>query len=235
MEHPSKSRTGNKVRTYILYAIGEIALVMIGILLALQVNNWNEQRINDKKEREYMVQLLEDAREDSVFFENRVAILEQDRRAWIALVFEENLHWSDSVQVALSDSTILFWTRTVHESFLINNNPNPFENIESKTIKETLRRYQNTHNYLSQAMELKNRIIEEYGVPLQLKYSIQLNKVESGKLSITDASIFLKSQDIQAAIGVFLQFNDVAIIQIPSFLEQNHLLIQQLEQELGSS
>ena len=29
---------------YLLYAIGEIALVMIGILLALQVNNWNEHR-----------------------------------------------------------------------------------------------------------------------------------------------------------------------------------------------
>lgn len=35
----------NKVSTYILYAIGEIVLVMIGILLALQVNNWNEDRI----------------------------------------------------------------------------------------------------------------------------------------------------------------------------------------------
>lgn len=33
-----------KVTSYILYAIGEIFLVMIGILLALQVNNWNEER-----------------------------------------------------------------------------------------------------------------------------------------------------------------------------------------------
>ncbi|MCH2193692.1 DUF6090 family protein [Kordia sp.] len=34
----------NKFKNYILYAIGEILLVMIGILLALQVNNWNETR-----------------------------------------------------------------------------------------------------------------------------------------------------------------------------------------------
>lgn len=34
----------NKIRSYFLYAIGEVALVMIGILLALQVNNWNEVR-----------------------------------------------------------------------------------------------------------------------------------------------------------------------------------------------
>ena len=34
----------NKLSSYLLYAIGEIALVMIGILLALYVNNWNEER-----------------------------------------------------------------------------------------------------------------------------------------------------------------------------------------------
>ncbi len=39
----------NKVTAYILYAVGEIILVMVGILLALQVNNWNEQRSQRKK------------------------------------------------------------------------------------------------------------------------------------------------------------------------------------------
>lgn len=34
----------NRVTQYLVYALGEIALVMIGILLALQVNNWNEER-----------------------------------------------------------------------------------------------------------------------------------------------------------------------------------------------
>ena len=40
----------NKASTYLLYAIGEIALVMIGILLALQVNNWNEDIAKREKE-----------------------------------------------------------------------------------------------------------------------------------------------------------------------------------------
>jgi hypothetical protein len=39
-----KMLTENKFSKYLLYAIGEILLVMIGILLALQVNNWNENR-----------------------------------------------------------------------------------------------------------------------------------------------------------------------------------------------
>ena len=39
----------NKTSKYLKYAIGEIILVMIGILLAMQVNNWNESRIQKKQ------------------------------------------------------------------------------------------------------------------------------------------------------------------------------------------
>ena len=38
----------NKPLKYFRYAFGEIVLVMIGILLALQVNNWNEERKDQK-------------------------------------------------------------------------------------------------------------------------------------------------------------------------------------------
>lgn len=40
-----------RVRNYFLYAIGEILLVVIGILIALQVNDWNENLKNENKER----------------------------------------------------------------------------------------------------------------------------------------------------------------------------------------
>ena len=40
----------NKTSRYFKYAIGEIILVVIGILIALQINNWNENRINANKE-----------------------------------------------------------------------------------------------------------------------------------------------------------------------------------------
>lgn len=39
---------------YLLYALGEIILVVIGILIALQINNWNEE----KKDRRYEVKML---------------------------------------------------------------------------------------------------------------------------------------------------------------------------------
>ena len=45
---------------YLLYAIGEIALVVIGILIALQVNNWNEDRINRLEEEQILHHLHEE-------------------------------------------------------------------------------------------------------------------------------------------------------------------------------
>ncbi len=46
----------NKVRKYLVYALGEIFLVVIGILIALQINNWNEER----KQEEEAVKVLKD-------------------------------------------------------------------------------------------------------------------------------------------------------------------------------
>ena len=47
------------IRKYLLYAAGEILLVMIGILLALQVNNWNELKQQQRMERTMVNNLYE--------------------------------------------------------------------------------------------------------------------------------------------------------------------------------
>jgi hypothetical protein len=52
-----KLLTQNRVTQYLIYALGEIMLVMIGILLALQVNNWNEERKELKEEEKILANL----------------------------------------------------------------------------------------------------------------------------------------------------------------------------------
>ena len=55
------------LKRYIIYAIGEIMLVMIGILLALQVNSWNDIRQAKIDEiRDKMVEEIEEARPDDL-------------------------------------------------------------------------------------------------------------------------------------------------------------------------
>ena len=50
----------NKTRKYLKYAIGEIILVVIGILIALQINNWNQQRLENKNEQQALINLKVD-------------------------------------------------------------------------------------------------------------------------------------------------------------------------------
>lgn len=57
----------NRAAKYLRYAIGEIVLVVIGILIALQINNWNSNRIDRQKEREYLQNFLEEMKGDSIF------------------------------------------------------------------------------------------------------------------------------------------------------------------------
>jgi hypothetical protein len=54
------SRPASPVGKYILYAIGEIVLVVIGILIALQINGWNEEKNNRIVEQSILTNLQED-------------------------------------------------------------------------------------------------------------------------------------------------------------------------------
>ncbi|MFC4269693.1 DUF6090 family protein [Polaribacter marinivivus] len=50
----------NRFNKYLLYAIGEIILVVIGILIALQINNWNTNRIEKNKNKELLIKLTKE-------------------------------------------------------------------------------------------------------------------------------------------------------------------------------
>lgn len=54
----------NRAGKYLLYAIGEIFLVVIGILLALQINNWNENRKERKLETSILNEILVNLEKD---------------------------------------------------------------------------------------------------------------------------------------------------------------------------
>ena len=72
---------------YLLYAIGEILLVMIGILLALQVNNWNEERKLKALEKQLLIGIKENI---------------QSNLSLIVEVIENNEFGSQSVGIVLN-------------------------------------------------------------------------------------------------------------------------------------
>ena len=56
--------TKNKLSKYLLYAIGEILLVVIGILIALQINNSNDQKKDKERETKYLTNIKIDLKKD---------------------------------------------------------------------------------------------------------------------------------------------------------------------------
>ncbi|GGE02027.1 DUF6090 family protein [Planktosalinus lacus] len=63
----------DNVRKYLLYAIGEIILVVIGILIALNINNWNSNRIQKHKETLHLNNIERDLKDQLTIIEYQLA------------------------------------------------------------------------------------------------------------------------------------------------------------------
>lgn len=61
-----------KFSKYLIYATGEIVLVVIGILIALQINNWNNNRLADRQMNSFLLGITEDLKLDVSQFDRRI-------------------------------------------------------------------------------------------------------------------------------------------------------------------
>ena len=67
----------NKTSKYLKYAIGEIVLVVIGILIALQINNWNEERKAKLSENQTLKNFVQDLKSDSISYSTNLQLLKE--------------------------------------------------------------------------------------------------------------------------------------------------------------
>jgi hypothetical protein len=89
----------NKPLKYARYAIGEIVLVMIGILLALQVNNWNEDRKSLKFEKRILIDLHNTIIDDYASLERSIRENELSKNSCEIILshFNDNIPYNDSL------------------------------------------------------------------------------------------------------------------------------------------
>jgi hypothetical protein len=120
-------------KKYVLYAIGEIALVVLGILIALQINNWNENIKNKTELKDLLLALKEDLIQDT--------LLISDKRPFIIdqYTFNESLR----TRVAKPEATVDTLIQIMHHEF----NPNWSEQITYNT---------NAYNSLNQTGLIEN-------------------------------------------------------------------------------
>lgn len=76
----------NRAVKYLRYAVGEILLVVIGILIALQINNWNGDRKENHSMKIALKSLIEDLGKDTLQLNLEIQSLEKDRQRLNAFI-----------------------------------------------------------------------------------------------------------------------------------------------------
>jgi len=103
--------TDNKFSKYLLYAVGEILLVVIGILIALQVDNWNEARLARQNELVVAQDIYLELLENREYLDETLKMWKQ-RKEYIRVLSDtlvsENLNITQKVFDSLLSGSLSF-------------------------------------------------------------------------------------------------------------------------------
>ncbi len=167
----------NKFSKYLIYAIGEILLVVIGILIALQINNWNENRVNTKKEifhlKNISNNLTYDLNEEII---PCIKKTEKQVKAYDLLksdFYEKNIISNDSIR-KLFFQNLSEWDLILNTVAFDNLKSIGMDIISNDTIKtQLLTLYGNKYPYI-QRIESENNKFHSDGVTTLLQNNVEL-------------------------------------------------------------
>lgn len=135
----------NKISKYLIYAIGEIVLVVIGILIALQINNWNEERKSSIAESQALLALKNEFEQNIERF--RIIIQKRDSaQADLRIYFDIITNDTLSTEEKARAKTISYFGGTwgVQNTVLVGLvNSGAIENIKNDTLKTLLASWPN--------------------------------------------------------------------------------------------
>jgi hypothetical protein len=227
----------NKLSRYMLYAIGEIALVMIGILLALQVNKWNEERTY-QKERDYL--LAELITEFESNFEelqktqriNKFIIAKND--STIMALKKLNFPGDEIVlSNILAESRILNLATFNPSDGLINSmlNTSNLEHVKDKTLRRNLL---NWSGYVNDLKENENESWDDRAPMADYLARISVFKYEQeleGNVHF-ESTVSLNPLELRNKLIHSRKLKNYVVEETERLVQKMQDIIQQLKQEI---
>ena len=191
--------SGNKTTRYLKYAFGEVILIMLGIFMALQLQNWNEKRKQEIQFKTTLEQLYNTITDDSWAYDNAARNAQNSVNT-----IDQLLNYNDSIpdqELPMAMWSIMFSRKTSNNSeslqILKNLNYNS-ENIEHTKLAEQLQSYATletikNNNYF----DVVNPKIDE----LLLKNNIAFPRLDAEKqnLGLVGDSTYYHREDIDNA------------------------------------
>ncbi len=183
----AKASGGAKAFKYTRYAIGEIVLVVIGIVIALQINNWNEQRKNANQELKLLQSFKIGLEKDLSDIDLNISVHTRGINSANMIL---NLLDSDQLY---NDSLAKHFSRVMMPSFFVNST-SAFETLKSKGIdlikNETLRKqlinvYDAQYSFF---LKVENQFSEEQNLGLRNVFSTRFEEAYKFDLDSSDLS-----------------------------------------------
>ena len=165
----------NKFTRYLVYAIGEIILVVIGILFALQINNWNSQRVDQRAIQNYYERMHEELQggmsQIDRYTEAIEPLISQNRRT-LEILDSGNRDSISALEETLGALGTM-WTITlrfpVTEEFL---NQDYLSKIYNDSIKQGLNRFK----YMKESIEKGSAYtMEQYNNTIEPFFNKHIN------------------------------------------------------------
>lgn len=141
-----KLLTENKLRKYLLYAVGEIVLVVIGILIALAINNWNEDRKTDVELKQISQNLIQEFESNQVALNRSLGDLKSAKNAGLEILSLMNPPKSklETIDVDSLIEMSLFFPNWKPTSFVLNElkSAGKLKSLKNNRLKELLFKYE---------------------------------------------------------------------------------------------
>lgn len=237
----------NKTSTYFKYAIGEIILVVIGILIALQINTWNELRKNNIEGLAILNNLKIELQEDLSITNETIASLKRRKQCsdylHKTIVNKTPITKADSSTISISLMRSGFIYKFV-PSFAVYNeiqNSGNLGLIKSDSIKKLLANYrsQTDENIrIEGPYELAIKNFEKKAVRYLSEVSNSSNKplLESYKLRNFNLDQLSTNADFLDALRHLSYITNIEIALKTDFLIPNiELLIKLITKELDNA
>ncbi len=225
----------NRFSKYLLYAIGEIFLVMIGILLAMQVNNWNENRKMIRQEKELLSGVLESLKTDSVSFERIIVSLDNISE------LHRNIHLYRSGQLSASQLTNLELIRrsSALTPITLSNYPDLANRVRSEELRVAVLTHYQLLDQLNFVEDNFNNILEDQ-VRNYLAEKELLNfgyhfQEEGDSIPMIYHDRFVEELNNEAFIQMLFNVHVKIVLlknNVVRLLEQNAILMQEIKKTL---
>jgi hypothetical protein len=194
----------NKTGKYFKYAIGEIILVVIGILIALSINNWNQQRILEKQSQQVLLNLREEVKESKTELEAAKENLQQRVDKRIEYLNNNNQVMVDSVKIKKMSNLVFFYTESI-EMPIIESELGPNKKIfQWPELTKSMQNLSKSIEFYNKGIEYLENDVQSNQLPFLVKQGVIIDLMRgSGMLKpqgYSNADVY-NSEDFRNVIA----------------------------------